>query len=80
MGGLQVGDKLVNNSDLCTHFLHATDLCTFGRTVEALYKHCIQNPKALIKKNKKHLHTIVTIFYLLQLLSSIHFQNLLVER
>ena len=73
MGGLQVGDKLVNNSDLCTQFLHAKDLCTLGRTVEALYKHCIQNPKALIKKNKRHLHTMVAILYLLRLLSSFNF-------
>ena len=80
MGGLQVGDKLVNNSDLCTHFLHATDLCTFGRTVEALYKHCIQNPKALIKMNKRDLPTIVAKLYLLQLLLSLNFQNLLAER
>ena len=56
-----------------------TDLCTFTRRVEELYKHCIQNPKALIKKNKRHLHTIVAMLYLLQLLLSFNFQNLLIE-
>jgi hypothetical protein len=51
------GDKLMNKINLFTPFVHAEDLCTFPRMVEALYKHCIQNPKALIKKNKRHLPT-----------------------
>ena len=73
------GDKLVNNFKLFTPFFQMTDLCTFTRRVEELYKHCIQNPKALIKKNKRHLHTIVAMLYLLQLLLSFNFQNLLTE-
>jgi hypothetical protein len=80
MDGLYGGDKLVNNFNLFTQFLQLTDLCTFTRTVEALYKHCIQNYKALIKKNKSDLPTIVAMLYLLQLLLSLNFQNLLVER
>jgi hypothetical protein len=47
----------MNKINLFTPFVHAGDLCTFPRMVQALYKHCIQNPKALIKKNKKNLPT-----------------------
>jgi hypothetical protein len=80
LGGIYVGDKLVNNFHLFTQFFQFTDLCTFTGTVEALYKHCIQNPKALIKMNKRDLPTIVAKLYLLQLLLSLNFQNLLAER
>ena len=80
LGEIYVGDKLLNNFHLFTQFLQLTDLCTFMRTVEALYKHCIQNSKALIKKNKNDLPTIVAMLYLLQLLLSLNFQNLLIDR
>jgi len=65
---------------MLSQFLQLRDLCTFMRTVEALYKHCIQNSKALIKKNKSDLPTIVAMLYLLQLLLSFNFETLLVER
>jgi hypothetical protein len=51
------GDKLMNKINLFTPFVHAENLCTFPHMVEALYKPCIQNPKVLIKKNKKNLPT-----------------------
>jgi hypothetical protein len=57
MEGNKPGDKLMNKINLFTPFVHAENLCTFPRMVEALYKHCIQNPKTLIKKNKSNLPT-----------------------
>jgi len=73
MGGLWVGDKLVNNINLFTQPLHANNLCTFRGRVGGLYKHGIQNPKALIKMKKKDLHTKNAVLYLLPLSSILYF-------
>ena len=65
----------MNNFNLFTSFLHPNNLCTFTRMVDALYKPWIQNAKALIKKNKRHLRTLPVLLYLLLLLSFQFFNN-----
>ena len=73
MGGLWVGDKLVNNINLFTQPLHANNLCTFRIQVERLYKHGIRHAKMLIHMKKKDLRTKPAMLYLLQLSFLLYF-------
>lgn len=61
----------MNNMKLFTDIGFIASLCTITCKTHALYKHCIQDCKALKKKDKVDLYTVTYELYLLQLFISI---------